>query len=110
MKIDISNNRLKKICRSEKDAKKEFGDVGARILMRRLTQLSDVANMEQLRDQPGHWHELTGDRWGQFAANLEGGNRLVVEPDHEPIPQKTDGGLDWSNITAVIVVEIIDYH
>ena len=110
MEITFSNNRLKKTCRSEKDAKREFGDVGGKILMRRLTQLSDVANLEQLRNQPGHWHELTGERWGQLAANLEGGNRLVIEPDHAPIPRKPDGGLDWPNTTAVIVVEIVDYH
>jgi proteic killer suppression protein len=66
--------------------------------------------LEQLRNQPGHWHELMGDRWGQRAASLDGSNRLVIEPDHEPVPRKPEGGLDWSNTTAVIIVEIADYH
>ncbi len=110
MEIAFSNNRLKKICRSEKEAKKGLGDAGARILMRRLTQLSDAANLEQLRNQPGHWHELTGDRWGQLAASLDGGNRLVFEPSHDPIPQKADGGLDWSSTIAVTIVEIVNYY
>jgi proteic killer suppression protein len=103
MQIAFVNNRLKKICLSEKETRKEFGSVGARILMRRLSQLQDVANLEQLRDQPGHWHELTGDRWGELAVSLEGGNRLVFEPNHDPIPRKPDGGLDWTKSLMLLL-------
>ena len=110
MEISFANNRIKKICSSEKEAKKELGGIGAKFLIRRLVQLSDVANLEQLRNQPGHWHELTGVRWGQLAASLDGGNRLVFEPDHDPIPRKPDGGLDWSQTTTVTILEIVDYH
>lgn len=84
--------------------------IGARILTHRLEQLTAAENLEQLRSHPGHWHELTGNRWGQLAANLEGANRLIFEPDHDPVPRKPDGGLDWRLVTAVVITEIVDYH
>ena len=28
----------------------------------------------------------------------------------DPPPPKKDGGLDWTQITAVTIVEIVDYH
>lgn len=110
MNISFTNKRLKKTCLSDKERRSEYGQLGARILERRLTQMEDAMNLEQLRNQPGHWHELTGDCWGQLAANLDGGNRLVFEPDHDPLPTKPDGGLDWNQVSAVVVIEIINYH
>jgi len=36
--------------------------------------------------------------------------RLIFEPDHNPVPQKPDGGLDWTQVTRIRVIEITDYH
>ena len=35
---------------------------------------------------PGRFHPLTGDRAGQFALDLDHPNRLILEPNHNPIP------------------------
>ncbi len=35
---------------------------------------------------------------------------MILRPADEPPPSKPDGGLDWPNITGVIVEGIIDYH
>ncbi len=110
MDISFTNSRLRDICLSEKARKKEFGETGAKILKHRLEQLANAADLDQMRALPGHWHELKGTRWGQLAANLDGANRLVFEPDHNPIPTKPDGGVDWKRITAVLIIEITDYH
>ena len=101
---------MRKTCVSDKERRGTLGPNGARILERRLTQLQDAATLGQLRNQPGHWHELTGERWSQLAASLDGGNRLVFEPDHDPVPRKSDGGLDWHQVTAVTITEIVNYH
>ena len=90
--------------------RKELGQVGAGILTNRLKQIERFENLEPLRLEPGRWHELTGDRWGQLACNLNGPNRLVFEPGNIPRPLKPDGGLDWTRVTAVELIEIIDYH
>lgn len=110
MEITYANNQIRKICTIEKKAKKELGQIGAKILTGRLKQIAEVENLEQLRFMPGNWHELTGDRWGQLACSLEGLSRLVFEPDNDPKPTKIDGGLDWSRVTSISIIEIIDYH
>ncbi len=110
MNISFVSVRLRDICLSDKSRKKEFGEVGAKILRHRLEQLANAANLEQMRVLPGHWHELKGTRWGQLAANLDGANRLIFQPDHDPIPTKPDGGLDWNHVTAVMIIEVTDYH
>ena len=110
MEIAYANSRIEKICTDAKRAKKELGQVGARILLTRLNQLESEPNLEKLRFFPGHFHELAGDRWGQLAVSLEGLSRLIFEPNHDPRPTKPDGGLDWSAVTSVTIVEIVDYH
>ena len=110
MEIAYANSRIEKICTDVKRAKKELGQVGAKILLTRLHQLESEPNLEKLRFYPGKYHELTGDRWGQLAVSLEGLTRLVFEPNHDPRPIKPDGGLNWSAVTSVMIVEIVDYH
>ncbi len=110
MEIAYANNRIEKICTDEKRGKKELGPTGMRILTGRLIQIAEASNLEDLRNRPGSWHELTGSRWGQLAASLDGLNRLVFEPNNVPRPTKPDGGLDWSSVTEVIIIEITDYH
>ena len=56
-------------------------------------------------------HELTADRKGQLAVKLDKGYRMVFEVANEPLPLKTDGGLDWNQVTAVRVLKLAeDYH
>lgn len=75
-----------------------------------MADLSAAPTLEDLRTLPGRLHELTGDRKGQLALDLQQPYRLVIEPTEEPAPVKDDGGLDWRRITAVTIVEIVDYH
>ena len=110
MEIIYENRRIQKICTEKKTAQKELGQNGASVLLYRLDQLRNVDTLEELRFEPGHWHELIGDRWGQLAANLSGRTRLIFEPNHDPKPEKPDGGLDWKRVTVVVIVEVTDYH
>ena len=110
MDITYANSRIEKICTDEKRAKKELGQVGAHVLSQRLDQLMDAKNLEELRFLPGNYHELTGDRWGELAVSLRGLVRLVFKPNHEPRLEKFDDGLNWSQVTAVTIIEITDYH
>jgi proteic killer suppression protein len=80
-----------------------------RVLKVRLRQLTESPTLEGLRGQPGSCHELTQDRAGQLAVSLDGLFRLIFEPI-EPIPRKPDGGLNWNEVVAVEIIEIVDYH
>ena len=33
-----------------------------------------------------------------------------ISPGHDPRPEKEDGGLDWAQVTEIVVEEVIDYH
>ena len=110
MDISYANSRIQKICTNDRIARKELGKDGAEVLRNRLDQMSDAKNLEDLRFDPGDWHELTGDRKGQLACRLRGLYRLVFAPANDPRPVKPDGGLDWSQVTAVVNLEIVDYH
>lgn len=55
-------------------------------------------------------HELSGGLDGQLAVDLVHPKRLVFRPDHDPVPTKPDGGLDWTRVTRVLVTEVVDYH
>jgi len=110
MEIFYANSRIQKICTIDKIAQKMLGKKCATILDERLRQMVQAVNLEQLRFEPGAWHELAGDRKGQLACSLLGRVRMVFTPANDPRPVKPDGGLDWSQVTAVTNLEIVDYH
>jgi proteic killer suppression protein len=55
-------------------------------------------------------HELTGDRAGQISVDVRHPYRLLLLPDHDEIPRKPDGGLDWMRVTKVKILGIVDTH
>jgi len=109
MEISYANSRIRKICTDDKVTRKELG-ASAKFLRERLDDMLLAENLEELRTFPGNYHELTGDRKGQIACNITGRLRLIFTPDHESNITKPDGGLDWSKVTAVMNLEIVDYH
>jgi hypothetical protein len=50
------------------------------------------------------------DRRPQFSVWLEQPYRLILEPAHDPVPQIEDGTIDRRQVTAVSIIEIVDYH
>jgi len=68
-------------------------------------------NLETLRLLPQtRAHELTGDRAGQISVDVGHPYRLLLMPDHDGIPRKPDGGLDWMRVTKVKILGIVDTH
>jgi proteic killer suppression protein len=110
MEIDFANNRIRKLCSSLQEMRRNLGDVRARNLATRLDQLEAVSNLEKLRNAAGDWHELTQNRKGQIAANIGHPYRLILIPTEEPPPTKPDGGLDWTQINEGTISVIVNYH
>lgn len=110
MEIWFESRRLQRILSSERELVRRFGASGARKIQARLAQLEAADTLEDMRDLPGRCHELSGDRSGQLAVDVENPNRLIFEPTENPAPTKADGGLDWEAVTAITVIEIVDYH
>ena len=78
--------------------------------MRRIADLEAAACLEDFRTLPGRCHELKADRKGQLAMDLVGPRRLIFRPAHNPVPLCQTGGLDWTKVTAVCIIEVVDYH
>ena len=110
MQVLFSSDRDKKFFESKSEQTRRFGPDAAKKLKLRLDDLDATASMEDMRNLPGKWEELTGDRVGQFSARLAGGLRLIVKPSEQPPPAKPDGGLDWPAIDSITVIEVVDYH
>lgn len=110
MEVTFADERLKKICESAAERKKRFGEPAAAKLKSRLDDLDAAQSMQDMRNLPGHWEELKGQRGGQFSCRLAGGLRLIVCPKRQPPPTKPDGGLDWLALDQVTVLEVVDYH
>lgn len=110
MDISFANRRLQKNCESQKALVRTHGPASARKLMARLADLSAASTLEDVRFLPGRCHELDGDRKDQLAIDLSDGKRLVFEAAADPPPRRKVGGLDWSAIDAIRLLEIVDYH
>ncbi len=111
MKIYYKTRKLQKNCTIEKQMNRKFGTQTAKILGKRLAQLEAVDTFEDMRSIPGvKCHELSGNRAGQLAVHLNQPYRLVFIPNNELAPQKPKYGLDWSEVTDILITDIIDYH
>lgn len=111
MEITFISRKLQKVCNSEKEMRARFGKPLAERLQQRLAELTAADTLEDIRRLPSaRCHELSQDRKGQLAVDVVHPKRLIFEPDHNPVPRKPDGGLDWPHVTSIRVIEIIDYH
>lgn len=90
--------------------KREFGSIRAEKIKQRLTQLKYAITLEDVRNMPGNFHELTNERKGQWACDLDQPYRLIYTPQENPIPVNDNGQYIWSRIQGVEVIEIINYH
>jgi plasmid maintenance system killer protein len=110
--VDITyvSNKLKKQLADPKEVARRYGQL-ARKINQRHEELKSADNLSILRLFPAAGcHELTGDKKGCLAVNVSGNYRLIFKPNHDPLPCKEDGGLNWEKVTAVTIVEIDDYH
>lgn len=110
MEISFTNEKLAKLCNSEKKLRGRHGPRMATLIKRRLFELSDAETLEVMRTLPGRCHELRENLKGWLAVDLVHPDRLAFEPDHDPLPTRDDGGLDWKQVTKIVVVGIGDYH
>jgi proteic killer suppression protein len=49
-------------------------------------------------------------RLAVLAVDLDGNNRLIFEPDHDPVRVADGDGIDLQQVTAVKILGMKDYH
>jgi len=110
VEIVFRSEKFREECNCQNLLVRRHGAHRAKKIRRRLDDLRAATVLEDLRLLPGRCHELTGNRSGQLSLDLDHPNRLILEPASNPIPQKADGGLDWTKITAIVIVGVEDTH
>lgn len=111
MNITFATSKFKKQCNSHALLIRKYGQLRAKRIRIRLDDLRAARTLEDMRPpMPGRCHELKGDRAGQLSLDLDHPYRLIFEPANDPIPRKEDGGLDWTKITAVVIIGVEDTH
>ncbi|NQX81555.1 MAG: type II toxin-antitoxin system RelE/ParE family toxin [Flavobacteriaceae bacterium] len=110
MDISFCDNKLRKYANDDLQAIRKLGLRRAKIYKQRLDELSAVETLEDIRYLPGKFHELTGDRKGQWACSLDYPYRLIFEPHQSPIPTDDNGRYIWIEIKGIEIIEIVDYH
>lgn len=110
MEIFFKSKKLQKLCENPRKLIKAFGQIRAEKLLTRLDDMYAAETLEDTRYLPGHYHELVGDRKGQWACDLDQPYRLIFEPTDKPIPTDENGKYIWAAITIIDIMEIADYH
>ena len=111
MDIIFANDKLAKVFNNHRLLVREYGDLQAQRIRRRLDELRAADTLEDVRHLPqARCHELKGDLAGLLSVDLVHPYRLLFAPAEDPLPTKPDGGLDWTRVAAVIIVEVKDTH
>lgn len=110
MELDFSSKKLRRQMQSAVELKRAFGQLAKPIQMRLgvLAKASTLADVP--RCPPERCHELKQNLAGRFAVVLKDNWRLIFRPDHQPVPTKEGGGIDSSNVTAIVIEGVVDYH
>ncbi len=110
MEIYFKDNKLRKLCDNPLKLVKAMGRIRAEKLQHRLDELSSATTLDDTRNLPGHYHELIGNRKGQWACDLDQPYRLIFEPTKKPIPTDGNGKYIWNKIKIIDIIEIRNYH
>ncbi len=111
MDIYFNYRKLQKACNSGKASIKEWGPQLAGKVRQRLAELKAANSLSDISHlPPPRLHGLIGGRKGQFAVDLQHPFRLVFAPVNDPVPLDCMGGIDKSRVTAILIIEVEDYH
>lgn len=110
MKITFTDKKFEKLVNDDRKLLRAFGKLRAEKIKIRLAQLRFAINLVELIDLPGNYHELTNNRKGQWACDLDQPYRMIFKPHESPIPTNENGQYLWKEIKALEVIEVVNYH
>lgn len=111
MQIHYKTNKLKRQCEERHLGIQAWGPQVAGKVRQRVAELTSAVCLQQISKlPPQRCHGLHANREGQLSVDVSQNQRLIFEPNHAPIPTLPTGGLDWSLVTQIIIMEVTDYH
>lgn len=110
MHLRFVSRALEDLCNCGESLDRKWGkQVGASIRSR-LVLMSRLPSLDLLRKYPGAILEpLKLNRQGQLAVEVKERCRIVVQPDHDPVPCLSNGSLACKKIERLIIVEVDVY-
>ena len=99
MEISFVDARLKHACETLSERMRKWGQPAAKNLKSRLDDLRAARCMEDMRNLPGRWEELTGERRGVFSCRLDKALRLILRPSRQPPPSRKTVGWTGNTLT-----------
>ena len=83
----------------------------AKKIMMRLAVLKNAQTLSDVPfTPPERLHRLKGERKGQYALDLVHPHRLIFEPRREPSGTHVSDDPDPGSVTAITIIEVVDYH
>lgn len=110
MTVSVGSRKLAKTLATPETIDKHLGTAVGKQVRKRLDDIRAAETLDDIRYVPGRFEELTGDRRGQFSLRVSANVRLIIEPANDAECLKNDDGIDLRSVTAVRIVEIVDYH
>lgn len=110
MTVPCSSGKLQKECSEPKAMVKTFGPEMSKKVKQRLMELLAADHVSDIsRLPPARCHKLVNTN-GVFSVDLIHPYRLLFHPADEPIPLKSDGGIDLDCVKAILIIGIKDTH
>lgn len=110
MEVTFDDKKLELCSQDIKFCTKYLGAQRAKLFLKRFLSLKTARTLEDVRGLAGRFHDLVGDRKGQWACDLDQPYRLIFEPHEKPIPTDENGKYIWLEIKGVEIMEITNYH
>lgn len=109
------DNKTKKLCSDNKQAKKALGEIVAEKLFAALNFIESASTLNDIACMPTHHlHQLSGNKKDLFAIDLgrKLGYRLIIKP--EPPLSNEDNKLDFNSkcnvVKCIIVLEVSNHY
>ncbi len=99
MLVVFADKDLEKLVGDQRMLERKYGRLMAVKIETRLSVLFSARDIQELKFFAGRFHELKGDRYGQWACDLLQPYRLIFMPVHGE-----------NGISYIEVIEIVDYH
>lgn len=108
MEVYYEDAKFEKRCESDRERRRHFGHDRAIALAKRIKHFKQAETLDDIRAFGGRCEELKGDRKGQLSVRVDANYRLIFAP----LEWVTDdqGALDWTAVTEIVLVELVDYH
>lgn len=111
MDIFFKTRKLARVFNSERELRKQYGDRMARTIAIRLAVMKHARTLSMVPvTPPDRRHRLAGKRKEQYAVDLVHPYRLVFEPRRGSAGARDAADRDTAGVTAITIVEVVDYH